>query len=166
MPDLHFLLALGASLIGPALVAVHQFRSHGPGAAPAVSPPTAARSTPMTNIVTKIETSIVVGVEDVIAFLQTEVWPDVVAVAKDVTSADLKALLPIATTAVANIAADAANLSNPAVLGQVLASVLEQAATAGVSVITHTTVTTAAIAVSQALQAAAAAQAAPLAPAS
>lgn len=108
----------------------------------------------MTNIVTQVITSVEVGIQDIIAFFQNKIWPTVVAVTKDIVEEDLKAILPIATAAVSEIAADASNLTNPTVIGQLLGSVLTQAAGQAGQTLSHTTVTTAAVAVASALQAA------------
>lgn len=111
--------------------------------------------TTTTSIIAKVETTVEVGLQDLVSFMENKVWPDVVSVFKQVEAADLAIALPIAASAANDVANEAvSNLSNPQVLGQLVATTLEQTASQTGKAIEATSVSTAALAVSQVVAAA------------
>jgi hypothetical protein len=92
------------------------------------------------NVLQNIEGELKVGFEDVVTFFKSDLWPVLVAVAKDVEKADVEALLPFATTAIGDIAGAAGGMANPAMIGGAVASVLEQIAPAAGKALTTATI--------------------------
>lgn len=78
------------------------------------------------NVLQNIEGELKVGFDDVVTFFRSDIWPVLVAVAKDVEKADVEALLPFASTALAELETAMGGSTNPDMIGNAIASVLKQ----------------------------------------